>query len=360
LSKKWTKSSRLAAAAKLRHVIGTSLCALAASAAAACAQSAPGKLPTMTDLSFGETGISFSVAPYFVAKAENFFTDENLNVEDLYSGQSARVCQQILAGAVDAGDCSPNDVIQIDQKSGAQLILVSNEMVTALNYGMMTNPKIKTWADLKGKTIIVGGAKDNTVYFTRLMARANGLQDSDYDFLYAGASGARFAALQTGAVDAAMLTDPFDSEAEIDGFRRLATLRPKYISRDNYAGGGFVATSEWAKAHPQIVVAYVEAFKRTISWMYNPDNKDKLFDILKGPMNLSRDAFDRTYQKNIVDNRMWATDGGVTFASAVQGVLNSLVELGGISAPTPPPGRFYDNTYVSMANKIDPENKPDP
>ena len=41
--------------------------------------------------------------------------------------------------------------------------------LTALNYAVMAKPNIKNWADMKGKTIIVGGPKDNTVYYTRVM-----------------------------------------------------------------------------------------------------------------------------------------------------------------------------------------------
>jgi len=60
-------------------------------------------------------------------------------------------------------------------------------------------------------------------------------------------------------------------------------------------------------------------------WIYDPANKDELFKILQPKINVTREAFDRTYEKNVVENKMWATDGGVIRDSAVQGVVNSLV-----------------------------------
>jgi NitT/TauT family transport system substrate-binding protein len=243
-----------------------------------------------------------------------------------------------------------NDVIQIVEASGAPLVLVSNEGVTALNYAIMAKPGVKTWADLKGKTIIVGGPKDNTVYYTRVMARANGVQDQDYQFTYAGASGARFAALKSGAVDAAILTDPFDAEAALEGFTRLDDLLPKYLKAETYAGTGAVTTRDWAKAHPAEILAYIRAFRKSTLWLYDPANKDELFAILQPKLNVTREAFDRAYQKNVVENKSWFTNGR-TLDSAIQGIVDSLVELGSLPAPAPKASKYYDNTYVDLIAK---------
>src|SRR6185436_3745972 len=126
---------------------------------------------------------------------------ENLAVEQVMAGASASVCQQLLAKAVQIGGCSLNDMMQAVEAGGAPLIMIFNETITALQYSLMTKSSIKTWADMKGKSIIVGGPKDNTVFYIRSMARANGLQDNDYDFQFAGTSGQRLAALKSGAVD---------------------------------------------------------------------------------------------------------------------------------------------------------------
>jgi NitT/TauT family transport system substrate-binding protein len=348
------KTSRVTSGCRLRallSVLKRTALLFAICTVPAAAQPVPGKLPQMTTVHYAATGISFAEAPYLVAVAKKFFEAENLDVQYVVAQQSAQVCQQLLAKAVETGECSMNDVIQIVEMSGAPLVLVSNEILTALNYAMITRPSIKTWADLKGKTIIVGGPKDNTVFYTRVMARANGLQDSDYQFQFAGASAARFAALKSGAVDAAMLTDPFDSLAEFEGYTRIDDLRPKYLKAENYAGGGFITTRDWAKTHVDEVVAHIRVLRQATLWIYDPANKDELFKILQPKINVTREAFDRTYEKNVVENKMWATDGGVIRDSAVQGVVNSLVELGSLPAPAPKASKYYDSTYVDLATQ---------
>src|SRR2546423_9625421 len=67
-------------------------------------------------------------------------------------------------------------------------------------------------------------------------------------------------------------------------------------------------------------------------------------------LGLSREALEYTYQRNVVDFRQWSTDGRIK-DSAIQGVLGSLVELGFLSQPTPPPTKYYDMTYVERAQQ---------
>jgi NitT/TauT family transport system substrate-binding protein len=309
-----------------------------------------GVLSSMTPIKYASTGLSWSNTPQIIGIEKKFFEAENLSLELVVAGQSAAVCQQVLAKAVELGQCSLNDHIQIVEQSGAPLVLVVNDIVTALPYGMLAKPEIKTWTDLKGKTIMVGGPKDNTVYYTRVMARPNGLGDDDYQFQFAGASSARFAALKSGAVDATMLTDPFDGQAEAEGFVRLGDLLPTYLTADNYSGGGAVALRDWARAHPNEIAAYVRGLEKAISWIYDPANKEELFSIMQPKLNVGREAFDRTYRRTIVDTRMWSSDA-IAKISAVQGVVNSLVELGTLNAPAPDASKYVDNTYAELAQR---------
>jgi NitT/TauT family transport system substrate-binding protein len=226
--------------------------------------------------------------------------------------------------------------------------MVMNETITALQYSLMTKPDIKTWADLKGKSIIVGGPKDNTVFYIRAMARANGLQDNDYDFQFAGTSGQRLAALKSGAVDGSILTDPFDTQAEADGFNKLDVLLPKYVTPENYAGGGPIVIRDWARDHQDEVGRWIRAVLKSVNWINNPANKQELFGIVGPRLNLTQDAFDRVYEKTLVSTKQWSSDGQIR-ESAVQGVVKSLVDLGNLNPPGPPATKFYDTSYLEAA-----------
>jgi len=55
----------------------------------------------MTELHFGETAFRSMQRPTSSAIAKNFFAAENLKIDIVVSGQSASVCQQLLAKAVE-------------------------------------------------------------------------------------------------------------------------------------------------------------------------------------------------------------------------------------------------------------------
>ena len=85
------------------------------------------------------------------------------------------------------------------------------------------------------KTISVGGAKDITRIFLERMLAPNGVNPGAFDMVFAGATSARFSALQVGAVDAALLTSPFSFHAQAAGFTNLG-LTTQYVQDLPFSG----------------------------------------------------------------------------------------------------------------------------
>ena len=136
---------------------------------------------------------------------------------------------------------------------------------------------IKSWSDLKGKTISVGGLTDVTLYFLRVMARKNGLTDQDYDLLYGGGTPNRFAQLASGAVAAAMLTNPVDFSAIEQGFVDLGSV-PQYLP--NWAQNNILVDTRWAQQHRGAVLAFLRAHIKATKFIYDPANRDDVIAIL--------------------------------------------------------------------------------
>lgn len=320
----------------------------APTAPSAPAATQPKASSSLTTLRYAVVGVSWASSPDIVAQEKGFYAAENLNVETIVAGQSAAACQQVLAKAAEIGGCSISDMIQAVEAGNVPLVQVFRSFDQPLNYSLMAKSTTKTWADLKGKTIMVGGPKDNTVYFVRAMARPNGLKDDDYEFQFAGASSARYAALKSGAVDASILTDPFDFNAGQEGYTSVDVLVPKYVNSNNYGYAIHLVNKDWAKDHGDEIVRYIRAFLTAVRWMNDPANKEVFFSIVGSKLNLDQAGFDRLYQKDVVDARLWSADGEIT-DPGTQGVLNSLVDLGVLSAPTPQPSKYYDLTWWKQA-----------
>ena len=88
---------------------------------------------------------------------------------------------------------------------------------------ILASPKVKSLADLKGRTVAVGAVGGAPTRIARLLlqqARIN--PDRDINFLSAGAAQARVALMKQGLADGAMVPPPFDVEGQKLGYSVLA------------------------------------------------------------------------------------------------------------------------------------------
>ena len=209
-------------------------------AGAAIAVSPPAKAETVT---VGMVGaVSSTHWPVYIGLTKGYFAAEDLKL-DLCSSSRARrwPSSSPPARSTVAMSTGLADPIRAIDK-GAPIAIVRIEM-QAPPYALLAKPAIKSWSDLKGKTISIGGPKDITRIYLERMAGPNGVKPGDYDMVFAGATSARFSALQAGAVDAAILLPPFNFYAESAGFTNLG-LTIDYAKDLPFAGA--VVGRSWA------------------------------------------------------------------------------------------------------------------
>jgi ABC-type nitrate/sulfonate/bicarbonate transport system substrate-binding protein len=145
---------------------------------------------------------------------------------------------------------------------------------------------------LKGKKISIGGLRDiNKIYLDRVMI-PNGLKDGDYDIVVIGATGARFAALQSGAVDATMLVPPFNFSAVKAGFKSLGLVRD-YAT--DLPQTGVQVSKRWAAAHPAQAKAINQSIDEAVAWFYDPANRDEAIVILAQASKEKREEVAESY-----------------------------------------------------------------
>src|SRR5581483_7774755 len=158
--------------------------------------SAPATAETVSLISVGSS--SANGWPSYVAIEKGFLAGAGITPDVVFAQSNAAVIQQVAAGSANVSTNSGLvDPIRAIQK-GAPMALVRLE-VQAPPYSLLAKPSIKSIADLKGKLISVGGAKDITRIFVEQMLAPNGVKPGEFDMTFAGATSARFAALQAGA-----------------------------------------------------------------------------------------------------------------------------------------------------------------
>lgn len=213
--------------------------------------------------------------PVYIATEKGFFAKRGIELDVIVVPSNSGIQQQIATGALDLGVSigSPDPIRAVDKGSPAVIVRIDS---IASPYAVVSKPEIKTPADLKGKTISLDGPKGITrAYFDRVMA-PTGLKEGDFDLVFAGATPARLAALKTGAVDATMLTSPFNFYAEELGFRQLVVVND--VVKD-IPFGVSVANKAWVLSHKDVVRRFFAAYGEGVEWFYDPKNRAEAIQI---------------------------------------------------------------------------------
>jgi NitT/TauT family transport system substrate-binding protein len=262
--------------------------------------------------------------PVHIGLRQGFFAAEGLDVDFIYAQSNAAVIQQLTAGsthvATNAGLVDPIRAIH----KGAPIALVRIE-IQAPPYALLAKPGIKTIAELKGRTIIVGGAKDITRIFVDRMLTPNGVKPGEFDYVFAGATNARFSALQSGAVDAALLTAPFNFYAESAGFANLG-FAFDYVKDMPFAG--MAVNRAWAQANPKVVEKFVAVFVKSIAWFEDRRNRDEAVRMMVELSKLKTEDVERAYDF-LRDKHLFEPTGKVSRAK-LNAVISALRDLGDI------------------------------
>lgn len=204
---------------------------------------------------------------------------------------------------------------------------------------------VKDWGDLKGKLVSVGGLTDVTLYFVRVMARKNGLADQDYDLLYGGGTPNRFAQLASGAVSAAILTNPVDFTALEQGFVDLGSV-PSYLP--NWAQNNILVDTRWAQNNRATVMAFLRAHVRATRYFYDPQNRDEVIEILIKHTRTTPSVAAATYDL-YVKQQVIAREGAL-FEDGIKANLDALVAMGEL-AKAPPLAGFIDAGFLAEASR---------
>ena len=232
------------------------------------------------------------VWPFLIGMKKGFFAQRNIKPDVVFVPTAPGLVQQLAAGSLDIiavnGLAEPLHAVE----KGAPVAIMRIIGQTP-NYVMIARRDIPDLKSLKGKKIAIGGLRDiNKIYLDRVLI-PNGLKDGDYDIIVIGATGARFAALQSGAVDATMLVPPFNFTAIKAGFTSLGLV-------SDYAKDlpqtGMQVSSRWAASHQSQAKAINEVIDEAVAWFYRPENREEAIDILTQASKANREEIAQSYE----------------------------------------------------------------
>ncbi|WP_337271289.1 ABC transporter substrate-binding protein [Oryzifoliimicrobium ureilyticus] len=211
--------------------------------------------------------------PAKLAESLGYFKDEGLDVELLNEPAGVDAENQLLAGAVQgvvgfydhcidlqAKGKFVESIVQLSQAPG-EVELVSNKY-----------PDVKSFADLKGKSLGVTGLGSSTNFLTQYLAVKNGLNLSDITSVPVGAGATFIAAMQQDKIQAGMTTEPTITRLlKTNEARILIDMRTMENTRaalgGTYPAASLYMETEWVAKHKEQTQKLANAFVKTLKYI---------------------------------------------------------------------------------------------
>jgi NitT/TauT family transport system substrate-binding protein len=221
--------------------------------------------------------------PWYIGEQKGWFKDAGITLDISYASTASGLVQQVAAGSLDlAADVGVVEPLHAVEKGAPVAMLRIIGQVPP--YEIDAKPAIATIKDLRGKTVCIGGYIDiNRVFLERIM-QANGLKDGQYDIITAGNTAARFAALKSGAADAAMLAPPFNFFAEDAGFHNIGMILD--YAKD-LPFSATVVSRAYAEKHHDTLAKLQGVLDKAVAWFDDPSHRAESIQILETAMQSS-------------------------------------------------------------------------
>jgi NitT/TauT family transport system substrate-binding protein len=276
-----------------------------------------------TVIAGGVSSASANLWPIYIGTRKGFFAEADIAVDLVFSPSNSATIQQIVVNAINVSIGSGLvDPIRAIEK-GAPVAILRIE-VRRPPYALLGQPAIKDMKALVGKIVSVGGAKDITRLFLERMLVANGVDPKRVDLIFAGATSARYSALQSGAAQAAMLTAPYNFDAIAAGFTNLG-LTADYV---DMPFSGVATNRTWAMQNIGTLRRFLAVYTRSIGWLLDPVHRREAVDIMVSVSRLKSEDVERAYDF-LVAGGFFEPTGKISKARLGK-VVDALKELGDI------------------------------
>ncbi len=209
----------------------------------------------------------------------------------------------LAGGGVPYGEVNPGVVVSAIQ-AGADLKIISDNVLTVAEFVWAVKPEssIKTIKDFKGKKIGYTNPRSTSQALARLLLQSAGYTEADAELVKTGGFGEGIAALDSGQIDVAAITEPLWSKVK-HKYRAVVVASEALPPLDNVVG---VTTVEMAEKKGDFLRAVIRARRKAVQFMKT--NPDEAAEIVAKEYKI-----DLAVAKSAVRNLTTSTTKGVPY-----------------------------------------------
>lgn len=289
--------------------------------------------------------------PLWAGQEKGFFAANGIEVKITPTPNSVYQIENLVAGKFDIAFSTIDNVVAYDEGQGEVALPVAPDLFAFMGgqYGavrLVTKPEIRTFADLKGKSLAVDAAMTGYAFVMRRILQKNGLAESDYTIERLGGTAARAEALMQGKTDGTILTSPLELAPEAAGFHRIANATDVIGPYQAVLG---VARRAWAKEHEAQLVGFIRGYVAALGWLADPIHRDEAAAIYRKNLPKASEAAALKAWDALLSGPEGFQKKGEISLAGVRTVLELRSEYGRPQKSLTDPSKYIDESYYRKA-----------
>jgi NitT/TauT family transport system substrate-binding protein len=293
-------------------------------------------------LQIGFVSIAALVAPLWVATDRGFFAQEGLDPELVFIGSAPTMVASMIAREVPLA-MTAGTAVMAAVAGGAPLKVLAT-FSNRVTSDLVGRPGITRAEDLRGKRVGVQSMGGGFWMQTLLALEHLGLEPvRDRMHIQAiGPDPQRIRALETGAIDATVLSRGFSQPLKARGFPILLEMGNANIP---LTGNSLIALKETVEQSPQLVERVLRGLLRALAFIHHPVNREAVTQTLARHLRVEQRGADEAYQAalEILERKPY---------SSAEGLLN-IQRLLARSNPRAATIQVEDVTDTRILRKLD-------
>ena len=288
--------------------------------------------------------------PIFAALEQGLFEQAGITLNLTTTPNSAYQAENLASGKFHIAGTAFDNVVAYVEGQGAVKMAEAPDFfafmgATQIELAFIAQPGIKSYADIKGKTLAMDALYTGFAFALYDMLAKNGITKADYKIDAVGATPVRWQSVKDGKHAGTMTIEPFTSIARGQGFTVL-DLSTRHFP--DYQGQAYVASRKWAAANAGAVKAFVKGYLGGLEWTLAPANRQAGTDLLLKKMPEIQPRVAGAVMDSLLSPASGLTPKAAILPRGVDAVLDLRSRYGNAGAPgakLDKPERYVDLHY---------------
>jgi len=246
--------------------------------------------------------------PIAIADGEDFFADEDLEVEIINGKTGPELISTMIGGSTQvAGSSSGTAIPALNEGQDLKVLPPfqrENKTIMVLEESGMTK-----LSDLVGKRIAAPVRGGDAESFASEVLQEQGVDPTSVTFIGTGAPGTMQAALNNDKADAAIGTAATIEQMRSNGTKVVAIANSLEGTAGRRGERGiasqFVTTGEFWENNPETINAFCRVMRTTVEYMADEANRDVVVGYIEDYIGVETEFAEKIYER---DHTSWVTE----------------------------------------------------